>query len=154
MDLYPKAPAIVLVTSMFRQGRFVEAVQLASEAARCAPEAFPGQVILVHALRRYGQLAAALDVADVVQRRFPGNLAIHQIVAGLLLQLGRLEEADVSTSRAVASVLDEGGYARRLVSAVESVSDPVQRADLEERAGHHLDRMRTAAVHVNLSGEP
>ncbi|RHW27872.1 hypothetical protein D0Z08_06155 [Nocardioides immobilis] len=156
MDLHPRSPAptIVLVTSMFRQGRFVEAVQLASEAVRRAPEAFPAQMILVHALHRYGQLAAALEVAHAVQRRFPGNLAIHAIVAGLLLQLGRQEEADVSASKAAASVLDMEGYARRLVSAVESIPDPVQRADLDERAGHHLERMLSAAVHATLSAGP
>ncbi|WP_129788053.1 tetratricopeptide repeat protein [Promicromonospora panici] len=156
MDLHPgaPAPAIVLVTSMFRQGRFGEAVELASEAARRAPESFPAQMILVHALHRYGQLAAALEVGDVVRGRFPDNLAIHEILAGLLLQLGRPEEADVSTSRAAASVVDQDGYARRLVSAVESVPDPVQRADLEERTGRHLELMRTAAVHATLSGEP
>lgn len=156
MDLHPgaPAPAIVLVTSMFRQGRFGEAVELASETARRAPESFPAQMILVHALHRYGQLAAALEVGDVVQRRFPDDLAIHEIIAGLLLQLGRPEEADVSTSRAAASVVDQDGYARRLVSAVDSVPDPVQRADLEERTGRHLELMRTAAVHAALSGEP
>ncbi len=55
---------------------------------------------------------------------------------------------------AAPSVLDNGGYAGRLVSAVESVRDPEQRADLEVWAGHHLERMLTAAVHATLSREP
>ena len=98
--------------------RFDEALLFAEEALKASPNHLEAAIVAAQLYERSGELDRGIRLLEECEKRYPGNLLLHQRLADLLSVAGRVEDAQFHRSR-VADIAELRGL---LANAHEEVA--------------------------------
>ncbi len=98
--------------------RFDEALLFAEEALKASPNHLEASIVAAQLYEKSGGLDRGIRLLEECEKRYPGNLLLHQRLADLLSVAGRMEDAQLHRSR-VAEIAELRGL---LATAHEEVA--------------------------------